>query len=126
MIAALVAALGVLYLLRSTSPPPRITGSTQITHDGQQKSFGGQVTTTVLTDGPRIFVQENLNGRFVVVQASSGGGDTVPIPTSLPHVALDNISPDNSELLVGSFTGAEQEQILWALPVLGGNSPPVE
>jgi len=120
LVAALVAALGVVYLLRPTSPPPRITGSTQITHDGQQKSFGGQVTTTVLTDGPRIFVQENLNGRFAVVQASSTGGDTVPIPSTLPNIALDNISRDNSELLVGSFTGAEQEQTLWALPALGG------
>jgi serine/threonine protein kinase len=122
LLTLLVAALGLVYLLRPTSPPPRITGSTQITHDGQPKSFSGQVTTTVLTDGPRIFVQENLNGHFVVVQASSTGGDTVPIPTSLPNVALDNISPDNSELLVGSFTGAEEEQTLWALPVLGGTA----
>jgi Tol biopolymer transport system component len=57
-----------------------------------------------------------------VVQASSSGGDTVPIPTSLSNIALDNISPDNSELLVGSFTGEEQEQTLWALPVLGGTA----
>jgi len=120
LLAALVVGLGLAYLLRPTSPPPRITGSTQITHDGQQKSFSGQVATTVLTDGPRIFIQENLDGRFVVVQASSSGGDTVPIPSSLPNVALDNISKDNSELLVGSFTGTEQEQVLWALPALGG------
>ena len=30
------------YLLRPTLPPPRVTGYTQITHDGQQKSFVGQ------------------------------------------------------------------------------------
>src|SRR4029453_5683279 len=70
LIAVLLAALGVVYFLRPTSPPPRITGSTQITHDGQQKSFSGQVTTTVLTDGPRIFVQENLNGHLLVLTAS--------------------------------------------------------
>jgi len=101
-------------------PPPRITGSTQITHDGQQKTFGGQVTTTVLTDGPRVFIQENVGGRFVIVQAASSGGDTVAIPTNFANVALDNISPDKSELLVGSFSGVEQEQTLWGLPVLGG------
>jgi serine/threonine protein kinase len=116
----LIAALALVYLLRPTLPPPRITGSTQITHDGQQKSFGGQVTTTVLTDGPRIFVQENLGARYVIVQASSSGGDTVLIPTNFANVALDNISPDKSELLVGSFTGAEEEQKLWGLPALGG------
>ena len=32
-----------------------------------------------------------------------------------------NISPDKSELLVGSFTGAELDQQIWALPVLGGS-----
>ncbi len=118
--AALIAVLGLAYLLRPTLPPARITGSTQITHDGQQKNFGGQVTTTVLTDGPRLFIQENIGGRFVIVQASSSGGDTVAIPTSFANVALDNISPDRSELLVGSFTGIEEEQILWGLPILGG------
>ena len=91
--AVLIAALALAYLLRPTLPPPRIPGSTEITHDGQQKSFAGQVTTTVLTDGPRIFIQENLGGRYVLVQASSSGGDTVPIPTSFANVALDNISP---------------------------------
>lgn len=120
--AVAVVGIGIAYLLRPTLPPPRIIGSTQITNDGQQKAFGGQVTTTILTDGPRIFVQENRDGKYVVAQASSSGGDTVPIPTTLPNVALNNISPDKSELLVGSFTGAEQEQTLWALPVLGGNA----
>jgi serine/threonine protein kinase/Tol biopolymer transport system component len=118
--AALVGVLGLAYLFRPTLPPPRIIGSTQITHDGQQKNFAGQVTTIALTDGPRIFMQENVGGRFVVAQASSSGGDTVPIPSDLPNVSLINISIDKSELLVGSFTGEEAEQILWALPVLGG------
>src|SRR5262249_48120785 len=113
-------ATGLAYFFRPTLPPPRITGSTQITHDGQQKSFGGQVTTTVLTDGPRVFVQENHDGHYVVVQASSSGGDTVAIPTTFANIALDNISADKSELLIGSFTGTEEEQVLWGLPVLGG------
>jgi serine/threonine protein kinase len=90
--AALVGVLGLAYLFRPTLPPPRIAGSTQITHDGLQKSFTGQVTTVVLTDGPRVFTQENLGGRFVVVQASSSGGDTVPISNDLPNIALDNIA----------------------------------
>jgi serine/threonine protein kinase/Tol biopolymer transport system component len=118
--AALIAVLGLAYVFRPTLPPPRITGSRQITHDGQQKVFVGQVTVTLLTDGPRVFVQENVGGRLVVAQASSGGGDTVVIPTNFPNISLANISPDKSELLVGSFTGTEEEQELWAIPVLGG------
>jgi eukaryotic-like serine/threonine-protein kinase len=109
------------YFFRPTLPPPKVTGYTQLTHDGQQKTFMGQVTDTVLSDGPRLFVQENVNGRFVIVQVSASGGDTVLIPTPFVNVTPLNLSRDNSEMLVGSFTGAEVDQQIWALPVLGGS-----
>jgi Tol biopolymer transport system component len=120
-VAALACLVGIGYLFRPTLPPPRITGYTQITHDGQQKSFAGQATATVLSDGPRLYIQENIEGRFVVAQVSASGGETVPIPTPFPNVTPLNISADKSELLIGSFTGAEVDQQLWALPVLGGS-----
>jgi Tol biopolymer transport system component len=119
--AAVLAAGLVAWLLRPTMPPPRITGSTQITHDGLPKAFGGQVVSLVLTDGPRLYIQESAGGHFVVAQVSATGGETVPIATPFQNVALDNISPDKSELLIGTFTGIELEQPLWALPVLGGS-----
>ena len=120
--AAAIVVLAILgYLLRPVLPPPRVTGYTPITHDGQQKSFLGQTTATVLSDGPRLFIQENVNGRFVIAQVSASGGETVPIPTPFANVCPLNISPDKSELLVASFTGAELDQQLWALPVLGGS-----
>jgi len=120
-VAALLAVAVVTWLLRPSLPPPRITGSTQITHDGLPKAFDGQVTATVLTDGARLFVQESVGGRFVVAQVSASGGETVPIPTPFQNVSLDNISPDKSELLIGTFTGVELDQPMWALPVLGGS-----
>ena len=119
--AAVLAAGVVAWLLRPTMPPPRITGSTQITHDGLAKSFSGQLVSMVLTDGPRLFIQESAGGHFVLAQVSATGGETVPISTPFQNVALDNISPDKSELLIGTFTGIELEQPLWALPVLGGS-----
>ncbi len=119
--AALLMVGAVAWLLRPILPPPRITGSTQITHDGLPKTFGGQVTAIVLTDGPRLFVQESVSGHFVVAQVSASGGETVPIPTPFQNICLDNISPDKSELIIGTFTGIELEQPLWALPVLGGS-----
>ena len=118
---AVLVVCAVAWLLRPNLPRPRITGSTQITHDGQPKAFYGQVTSTLLTDGPRLFIQESVGGRFVVAQVSASGGETVPIPTPFQNVALDNISPDKSELLIGTFTGNEMDQPLWALPVLGGS-----
>src|SRR5580658_2312341 len=119
--AVLAVALVLAYLIRPTLPPPRITGYTQITHDGWQKNSFGQTTPTVLTDGARLYIQENVHGRFVVAQVSEAGGDTVPIATPFPNVALATLSPDRSELVVGSFSGSEIDQPLYAVPTLGGS-----
>jgi eukaryotic-like serine/threonine-protein kinase len=120
-VAALLVVAIVAWFFRPTLSPPRITGYTQLTHDGWQKNSFGQTTPVVLTDGPRLFFQENINGRFVIGQVSASGGDTAQISTSFPNTALDNISPDKSELAVGSFTGSEIDQPLYTLPTLGGS-----
>ena len=120
--AAVLAVVAVLaYLFRPSLPPPRITGYTQITHDGWQKNSFGQTVPTVLTDGARLYIQETIHGRFVVAQVSASGGDTVAIATPFPNAALDNLSPDRSELVVGSFSGTEADQPLYAVPTLGGS-----
>ena len=118
--AVVVVAAIVAYLLRPGYPAPRITGYTQLTHDGLQKSFYGQVIAIVLTDGPRLYFQELKDGRYIVAQVSSAGGETVPIPLPFPNTGLDNISPDKSELVVGTFSGMEVDQPLWAVAPLGG------
>lgn len=119
--AVLIAATAIAWLFRPPLPPPKITAYTQITHDGQEKNFYGQVAPIILTDGSRLYIQEYVDGRFIVAQVAAIGGNTVPISTSFPNVALDNISPDKSELVFGSFTGSELDQPLWALPTLGGS-----
>jgi serine/threonine protein kinase/Tol biopolymer transport system component len=116
--AAIVALLAML-LLRPSLPLPKVTAYTQITHDGQEKMLG-IVSAFLLTDGPRVFVQEIVEGHFVIAQVASVGGDTVPVATPFPNVVLDHISPDQSELLIASFTSNESEPPLWTLPVLGG------
>jgi len=119
--AALVAAALLAYPLRPTLPAPRITAFTQLTHDGWQKNSFGQTAPIVLTDGPRLYIQENVHGRFVVAQVSASGGDTVTMPLPFPNTSLNNLSPDKSELVVGSFTGSEIDQPLYAVPTLGGS-----
>jgi Tol biopolymer transport system component len=48
------------------------------------------------------------------------GGDTVLMNIPFANVSLNNISKDKTELLVGNFTGAEVDQPLWIVPVVGG------
>jgi eukaryotic-like serine/threonine-protein kinase len=118
---ALIGITIAAWLFRPTLAPPRITAFTQLTHDGWQKNSFGQTAPTVLTDGPRLYIQENIHGRFVVAQVSSSGGESVPIAAPFPNTALDNMSPDRSELVLGSFTGAEVDQPLFGMPTLGGS-----
>ena len=118
--AALLLALIIAYALRPALPPPRITGLTQVTHDGRQKSFGGQVYTIVVTDGPRVYFEENVDGKFVIGQALATGGETIPFATPFTNVALSNISPDKSQLLMSSFSGIEAQQPYWNIPAVGG------
>jgi Tol biopolymer transport system component len=107
-----VAALA--YFLTRPLPPPRALRYIQITNDAQGKVwypwFSG-----LATDGSRVYFMEGTS----LVQVSVGGGETVRIPPSLrdPYTALFDISPDRTELLVGS-PGIE-EAPLWILPVPG-------
>ena len=109
------------FIFRPTLSPPRVTGYTQITHDGQVKGVFGPVAPIVLTDGTRLYIQESVNGRYVIAQVAVSGGDTVVMNTPFPNASLNNISPDKTELVVGSFNGVELEQPLWAVPVVGGS-----
>jgi Tol biopolymer transport system component len=92
-------------------PPPRVTGSTQVTKDGGEKIM-------MVTDGSRIYFS---TGGIVysLYQVSTAGGDTVPIQTPFPDPAVLDISPDRSELLVGSCPTLSAECQLWRLSVLG-------
>jgi len=111
----LMAAAGVWWF--SPIPQPRVTGSTQITHDNQPRCC-------IVTDGARIYFTEfdASSGKGFVKQASAKGGDATPIATSLDNVLVLDISPDGSELLVGSRGTAGLAETLWALPVPSGSA----
>src|SRR5262249_62415881 len=89
-----------------------------ITHDGQVKSASGAAEPIVLTDGTRLYVQEVVNGRHVVAQVGVSGGDTTLLSVPFPNVALNNISRDRTQLVLGTFAGAELENPLSIVPVV--------
>lgn len=98
------------------SQPPRITGYTQITHDGRAKGRDGLVT-----DGARLYVEEIELDRFVISEVSASGGETTILPTSLRDLAIGDISASGTELLVGTLPGTLGEGSLWALPLPAGS-----
>jgi eukaryotic-like serine/threonine-protein kinase len=114
--AVVVAALaGVFWLLRSPGLPPVVTSALQITNDGTSKR-------SLVTDGTRLYFSEHLNGHSVLMQVSTAGGETAPVPIPLASADVYDFYPGRSELLVkGTAEGSETEWPVWVLPVPGGS-----
>ncbi len=114
--AAVLVLAGVLaWMFRPTLSPPRLVGSSQITSDQLPKG-------NFFTDGSRLYFAETIAGHPVLAQVSTEGGETSLIPTPFPNVAVFDIAPNHSELLIGSFvTGTQTELPLWLLPIPSGS-----
>ena len=115
MVAVAVAAI-LVYLFTRPQSAPRAISTSQITRDNNRKEV-------VLTDGPRLYLQERVNGRAVLAQVSADGGDVVQIPTSFTNAGLLDVAP--GALLVESFTGeggivSDVNGPLWTVPLPAG------
>jgi serine/threonine protein kinase/Tol biopolymer transport system component len=116
---AVVAVLGAVLFLRSPESPPSVISSVQITNDGTSKR-------SLVTDGTRLYFSEHLSGHSVLMQVSTSGGETAPVPTSLASADIYDLYPGRSELLLkGMAEGSETEWPVWVLPVPGGSLRPV-
>jgi len=112
--AALLLAAALVWFFFPVSPP-KVTGTTQITHDGY-------VMGNMLTDGARIYVTQFRPEGQVLAQVSATGGETSAIPAVVENMMIEDISPDYSQLLVGTMTGTGNRQTpLWALPLPTGS-----
>ena len=114
--ALLLVAAAVTFWL-APAQPPRVTASTQVTHDNIS-------LCCMLTDGARVYYAEfdPASGNPVLKQVSIKGGESTPIPTALENVVPLDISRDRSELLVGAGGSAGQNKSLWALPLPSGSA----
>ena len=112
---AAVALVGTVGWFNLPVSPPRVTGTTQITHDGFPMNG-------LLTDGSRIYVVQSRPEGLALAQVSTRGGDTSVIPSPLSSVSIDDISPDHSQLLVNTLepTGSLATPF-WTLPLPAGS-----
>jgi len=113
------AALGCVLLLaviRTLIPvaEPKITGTTQITHDGLAK-------IGMATDGSRIYMTEYYKGHYVLSQVSATGGETSQIATPFKSAFVGDISPDHSQLLIGATDTFAPEIPAWTVPLPSGS-----
>jgi eukaryotic-like serine/threonine-protein kinase len=95
-------------------PQPHVSNYVPLTHDSLLKFANG-------TDGARIYATELEAGGQEVVQFSSSGGETAKIPGLSGTMALFDVSPDGSKLLVEDLGGGTAYSgPLYQIPTLGG------
>src|SRR5271163_163702 len=79
VISVLVVLAAAFAWLSSPAPPPRVLNTVQLTHDSKRK-------TSLVTDGSRIYINEE-GPNLQIVQVSTNGGEVSPIVTPFNNVA---------------------------------------
>jgi eukaryotic-like serine/threonine-protein kinase len=114
--AALLVAAFFGYFVTRPLPPPKVTGISPITNDGQPKW-----KSPLVTDGSRVyFTEASTGGLSSLAQVSVAGGETALIPTPSQSFVLLDISPNRSELLVGNWFVPDRGYPLRTLPLPAG------
>jgi Tol biopolymer transport system component len=103
-----------LFWLARPLPPPRVTGTVQITNDGRQK------WPPLLTDGARLFFVSGAAANEPY-QVSVKGGESVALPLPVKDALVSDISSDRSEWLLCQLTVSFSACELWVAPLLGGS-----
>jgi Tol biopolymer transport system component/DNA-binding winged helix-turn-helix (wHTH) protein len=121
-IAALAIGGSLTFWLTSAPAVPTVVRSIQLTYSGQVATpdTHSEAFPALVTDGPRVYFSEFVDGRWTLAQAPVGGGEVVQIATPFKSSLLVNVSPDGSRLLVRDFLITEKEGPLWVLPASGG------
>ena len=116
----LIAATGLVILLKPPISSPTVQGTVQITNDGIPKLSFGPIPGSMLTDGSRLYFLERQRSRLALFQISVEGGEPTSVPVPFPVDGIDDISPTRPELLIPGPPGAPNGEGLWILPVPGG------
>jgi DNA-binding winged helix-turn-helix (wHTH) protein/Tol biopolymer transport system component len=122
LVCALALAVILVWVKLPSSPSmPSVVDSVQITKDGLPKA-----TPMLVSDGTRLFFQEgkwNVEElKTTLMQASTRGGETAPIVSSLRNPIVFDFSRVRTELLVGGggVDPLNHTLPLWVLPLPAG------
>ena len=113
----------ILVPILGVPAAPKVLRYVQITNDGIAKCATDCFPLAGVSDGSRIYFTETPQGAWILAQTSVSGGEVVRLPVSFPganYVAVLDISPDRSELLVNAWNGIHLEAPLWVLHLPDG------
>jgi serine/threonine protein kinase/Tol biopolymer transport system component len=110
---AILAIVGLVIWLQSSSPTLKVAGFTQLTNNRERKF------PPLVTDGTRLYFITPQKAGWTVAEVSAAGGEPVALPSHLENTVLTDISPNGSELLMGDL-GTAVEGPLYILPLPPG------
>jgi Tol biopolymer transport system component/DNA-binding winged helix-turn-helix (wHTH) protein len=110
--AACLLAVG-FTLTRWNATLPQASNYVQITNDRQPKMG------PLLTDGLRLYFTEGSQNHRTLAQVAASGGETTVLANPLETPHLMDITPNRSDLLIGSVTPSDAALWLLALPSSG-------
>lgn len=107
--------LVALIWFRRTPPLPHVTKWNQVTNNGLIKGI-------LVTDGPRLYFEQGALELPSLAQVSAQGGEVAPIALPFKNVELWDISPNKTELLLGTdaTSALSPNGQLWVLPIAAG------
>ena len=118
-----VAITSILVPILRAPPAPKVLRYVQITNDGVAKCTNDCFPLAGVSDGSRIYFTETPQGAWILAQTSVSGGEVVRLPASFrgaKYLAVLDISPDRSQLLVNAWNGPQYEAPLWVLHLPDG------
>ena len=98
----------------ASGPAPRLTATTQITHDGYRKA-------NLLSDESRLFVTELPASSRVIAELMLPSADRSVLISPFSSLQALDVCPDHSKLLVSSTSKGSGESELWTLPLPNGD-----
>jgi len=102
----------LVWMAWFSAPPTLIVTSIEpLTHDGLNKLFPR-------SDGTRIYFAEIVQGRSLLSQVSTVGGEISRISNPFANPVIRDVAPDGSKLLVIELEGNPAS--LWLLPLPAG------
>src|SRR5262249_47229000 len=109
----------VTYFVLRAAHQPKVVGYTPITNTGTPKALPPEINGTVIplvAGNAQLYFIEWVASHSRLVQVSSGGGETVAIPTAFPYpLSVLDLSPSRREMLVSSRVPSELEWQFWLL-----------
>lgn len=114
---------------REIPQPPKVSGFSKVTHDGEIKRVRmeqvGGPQVSLFSDGARLYFNEGSSEAPTVVQVSALGGDTGRLAIPLPLPMLLDVSVPRSEILVSGSAQPADPPSLWIVPMPAGPARPL-